>query len=82
MMQHTSQVVPFSESILMDEDETWKEGDGFGNIVDFETNEMGVMYNDEAIIIAYKNSPDKLVSAISVCEPFELICTKYEFNHR
>ena len=59
----------------------WKKGDKFGIIVDFEKKEMSLMYNGENIDIVYKNLPEKIVPTVALCEPMELICTKYEFQY-
>ena len=56
----------------------WKEGDRFKMIVDFERHEIGFMYNDVDQGVVFKNNPDKLVPAVCVCSPMELMCAKYE----
>lgn len=62
------------------ETDEWKEGDRFAMIVNFETKEIMLRYNDKDIGVIHKNIPSQLVPAISIYTGVELKCTKYELK--
>ena len=65
------------QDIVTDE---WKVGDTFTMIVDFETREIKLVYNDKDLNIIFTEIPDKLHPAVSIYDSVELRCTKYDFK--
>lgn len=58
----------------------WELGDRFKMIIDFDTREISLMYNDTDLFMMYSNIPSRLMPAICVHNSIELVCTKYQFE--
>ena len=58
----------------------WREGDRFEIMIDFETKEMTLTYNDRNIGNIHEKIVDEVQLAICIYDSLELQCTKYQFN--
>ena len=67
-----------SKAIGLNVTDRWKDGDRFTLTVDFEKNEIELMYNDKNMGVVFSDIPKNIVPTISTYTAIELMCTKYE----